>query len=48
MPFYNLGVVPYWLFLFGVGIAIALISWFTTDRSGVMTIIVALGDPRRR
>ncbi len=42
IPFYNLGVVPYWLFLIGVGIAIALISWFTTSRSGIMTIICPL------
>ena len=43
LPFYRLGAGPYWLFLFGVGAAIALISWLTTDRSGVTTLIVALG-----
>jgi hypothetical protein len=43
VPFYSLGAGPYWLFLFGVGAAIALISWLTTDRSGVTTLIVALG-----
>ena len=32
-----------WLFLFGMGFAIALVSWFTTDRHGVTTLIVALG-----
>jgi hypothetical protein len=42
IPFHNLGVAPYWLFLFGVGALIALIAWFTTDRSGIMTIIVPL------
>jgi hypothetical protein len=42
LPFYRLGSGPYWLFLFGVGFAIALISWLTTDRSGVTTLIVAL------
>jgi hypothetical protein len=42
IPFYNIGVAPYWLFLFGVGAVIALIAWFTTDRSGIMTIIVPL------
>jgi hypothetical protein len=43
IPFYNLGVAPYWLFLFGVGVAIALLAWFTTERTGVMTLIVPLG-----
>jgi hypothetical protein len=43
VPFYSLGVAPYWLFLFGVGVAIALLAWFTTERTGVMTLIVALG-----
>jgi hypothetical protein len=43
VPFYRLGAGPYWLFLFGVGALIALIAWFTTDRSGVMTLVVALG-----
>ena len=43
LPFYRLGAGPYWLFLFGVGAAIAAISWLTTDRSGVTTLIVALG-----
>ena len=42
IPFYNLGVAAYWLFLIGVGVAIALIAWFTTARSGIMTIIVPL------
>ncbi|HTK16420.1 MAG TPA: hypothetical protein VL769_08515 [Acidimicrobiia bacterium] len=41
--FYDIGVGSYWLFLFGVGAAIALIGWFTTERSGVMTLIVPLG-----
>ena len=43
VPFYRLGAGPYWLFLFGVGAVIALIAWFTTDRAGVTTLIVALG-----
>ncbi len=43
LPFYSLGPGLYWLFLFGVGAAIALIAWLTTDRSGVTTLIVALG-----
>jgi hypothetical protein len=43
LPFYRYGPGPYWLFLFGVGAVIALISWLTTDRSGVTTLIVALG-----
>ena len=43
VPFYRFGAGPYWLFLFGVGGVIALISWFTTDRAGVTTLIVALG-----
>jgi hypothetical protein len=43
VPFYRLGAGPYWLFLFGVGAVIALISWLTTDRAGVTTLIVALG-----
>ena len=34
IPFYRLGAGPYWLFLFGVGVAIALLAWFTTDRAG--------------
>ena len=42
LPFYRYGAGPYWLFLFGVGLAIALLSWFTTDRAGVTTLIVAL------
>jgi len=42
-PFYRYGATPYWLFLFGVGFLIALIAWFTTDRAGVTTLIVALG-----
>jgi hypothetical protein len=42
IPFYRYGPGPYWLFLFGVGALVALISWFTTDRSGVMTLVVAL------
>jgi hypothetical protein len=42
-PFYRWGVGAYWLFLFGVGLAIALLAWFTTDRAGVTTLIVALG-----
>jgi hypothetical protein len=44
IPFYNLGVTPYWLFLFGVGIAIALLAWFTTSHSdsGVTTLIVPM------
>src|SRR5205807_315050 len=43
IPFYDAGVAPYWLFLFGTGAAIAVIAWFTTERSGVMTLIVPLG-----
>ena len=43
LPFYRLGAGPYWLFLFGVGAIIALIAWFSTDRAGVTTLIVALG-----
>jgi hypothetical protein len=43
LPFYRYGATPYWLFLFGVGFLIALIAWFTTDRAGVTTLIVALG-----
>ena len=42
-PFYSLGSGAYWLFLFGVGGVIGLISWLTTDRSGVTTLIAALG-----
>jgi hypothetical protein len=42
LPFYDLGAGAYWLFLFAVGALIALIAWFTTDRSGVMTLVVAL------
>ena len=42
LPFYRWGAGPYWLFLFGVGAVIALISWYTTDRAGVTTLIVAL------
>jgi hypothetical protein len=42
IPFYRFGPGPYWLFLFGVGALIAAIAWFTTDRSGVMTLVVAL------
>jgi hypothetical protein len=41
-PFNRWGSVPYWLFLFGVGLALALVAWFTTDRFGVATLIVAL------
>ncbi len=43
VPFYRYGAGPYWLFLFGVGALIAAIAWFTTDHSGIMTLIVALG-----
>ena len=43
IPFYKIGTGPYWLFLFGVGFVIALLSWLTTDRAGVTTLIVALG-----
>jgi hypothetical protein len=42
LPFYRYGAGPYWLFLFAVGGVIAAISWFTTARTGVMTLIVAL------
>jgi hypothetical protein len=42
LPFYRWGAGPYWLFLFGVGLAIALVAWFATDRAGVTTLIVAL------
>ncbi len=41
-PFNRWGSGPYWLFLFGVGAAIALLAWFTTDRLGVTALIVAL------
>ena len=42
IPFYRYGPGPFWLFLFGMGFAIALVSWLTTDRHGVTTLIVAL------
>ena len=43
LPFYSWGAGAYWAFLFGAGFAIALLSWLTTDRAGVTTLIVALG-----
>ncbi len=43
LPFYRWGEGAYWVFLFGTGLAIALLAWFTTDRAGVTTLVVALG-----
>jgi hypothetical protein len=42
-PFHEWGAFPYWCFLLGVGALIGTAAWLLTDRTGVTTLIVALG-----
>jgi hypothetical protein len=42
-PFHDWGAIAYWAFILVVGVALGLVAWFTTNRMGITTLIVALG-----
>jgi hypothetical protein len=42
LPFHDWGTVAYWGFLLAVALAIAALTWFTTARDGIMTLIAIL------